>query len=184
MERIIQPTLQGMAAEGRPFKGVLYAGLIMTGEGPKLIEYNVRFGDPECQVIMARLNCDFLPALQAAANGTLDQTELKWRDDHAVCVVMASNGYPGAYDKGSRIGGLEDVGALADVTVFHAGTVEKDGDILANGGRVLGVTAVAGEIGLAVQKAYEAVDVINWPEGFCRRDIAWRAIRRDSVEKL
>jgi phosphoribosylamine--glycine ligase len=178
MERIILPTLEGMAAEGRAFKGVLYAGLIMTDEGPKLIEYNVRFGDPECQVIMARLDCDLLPALQAAANGTLDQIDLKWRDEHAVCVVMAAKGYPGNYEKGTRVAGLDQANAISDVTVFHAGTEAKNGEIFSNGGRVLGVTATAGDIEGAVRKAYHGVDLIDWPEGFCRRDIAWRAIKR------
>jgi phosphoribosylamine--glycine ligase len=178
MQRIILPTLEGMAAEGRAFKGVLYAGLIMTDEGPKLIEYNVRFGDPECQVIMARLNCDLLPALQAAANGTLDQIDLEWRDDHAVCVVMAAKGYPGSYEKGSHIAGLDQANAMPDITVFHAGTEAKNGEIVSNGGRVLGITATAKDIAGAVQKAYYGVDLIDWPEGFCRRDIAWRAIKR------
>ncbi len=177
MERIILPTLRGMASEGRPYKGVLYAGFMITDEGPKLIEYNVRFGDPECQVIVARLENDLLPALQACANGTLDQIELTWRDESAVCVVMAANGYPGSYDKGSKIIGLNDAESITDVTVFHAGTERQNGSIVANGGRVLGVTAIGSDTAHAVEKAYRAVDVIDWPGGFCRRDIAWRAIK-------
>jgi len=156
----------------------LYAGLMITAEGPKLIEYNVRFGDPETQVLMARLDSDIVPALMACADGGLDNITLNWKNDAALCVVMAANGYPGAYDKGSVINNLEAADALADVTVFHAGTATKDGSTIATGGRVLGVTALGSTIAEAQQNAYAAVDTITWPGGFCRRDIGWRAIDR------
>ena len=178
MDEIIRPTVAAMTAEGRPYRGVLYAGLMMTTDGPKLIEYNVRFGDPETQVLMARLDSDLVPALMACANGGLDKITLNWKNDAALCVVMAANGYPGAYDKGSVINNLEAADALADVTVFHAGTATKDGSTVATGGRVLGVTARGNTIAAAQQKAYAAVDTITWPGGFCRRDIGWRAIDR------
>ena len=178
MDEIIRPTVAAMTAEGRPYRGVLYAGLMITTDGPKLIEYNVRFGDPETQVLMARLDSDLVPALMACANGGLDKITLNWKNDAALCVVMAANGYPGAYDKGSVINNLEAADALADVTVFHAGTATKDGSTVATGGRVLGVTARGNTIAAAQQKAYAAVDTITWPGGFCRRDIGWRAIDR------
>jgi phosphoribosylamine--glycine ligase len=167
-----------MAAEGMAFKGVLYAGLMLTTDGPKLIEYNCRFGDPECQVLMARLKSDLLPALLACHNGTLDQQQLDWRDEAALLVVMAANGYPGSYQKGTKItvpDGLEN----DQIRVFHAGTIRRDdGPLLANGGRVLGVTGVGSSIAEAQKLAYQAVDQISWPEGFCRRDIGWQAIDR------
>ena len=178
IERIIAPTVAGMAAEGMAFKGVLYAGLMLTTDGPKLIEYNCRFGDPECQVLMARLKSDLLPALLACHNGTLDQQQLDWRDEAALLVVMAANGYPGSYQKGTKItvpDGLEN----DQIRVFHAGTIRRDdGPLLANGGRVLGVTGVGSSIAEAQKLAYQAVDQISWPEGFCRRDIGWQAIDR------
>jgi len=176
MARIIEPTIAAMAAEGRPFKGVLYAGVMLTKAGPKLLEYNVRFGDPECQVLCVRLMSDLLPALIAAAEGVLRSFQLRWYDKAALTVVMAAKGYPDAYRKGTEIRGLEKAAALPDVTVFHAGTKGEDGRILANGGRVLNVTATGRTIAEAQQRAYEAVDLIDWPEGFCRRDIGWRAI--------
>jgi len=179
MERIILPTVRAMAAEGRPFKGVLYAGLMITAEGPQLIEYNVRFGDPECQVLLPRLKSDLLPALLACRDGVLDRFDLRWRDEAALVVVLAANGYPGGYDKGSEIRGLSAAAAMTDVTVFHAGTQTTDGRILASGGRVLGVTAVAPSVAAAQQRAYQAVDAIDWPGGFCRRDIGWRAVARE-----
>ncbi len=177
MERIIAPTVAGMAAEGAPFTGVLYAGLMLTDEGPKLLEYNVRFGDPECQVLMVRLRSDILPALVAACDGVLGTFNLRWSDDAALTVVMATEGYPGAYAKGSEINGLDAI-TNDDAIVFHAGTVAEDGRLLANGGRVLNVTASGATIGEAQAKAYAAVDRIDWPEGFCRRDIGWRAVAR------
>ncbi|MFP6742505.1 MAG: phosphoribosylamine--glycine ligase [Alphaproteobacteria bacterium] len=176
MTRIIEPTVAAMAAEGRPFKGVLYCGLMLTDQGPQVIEYNARFGDPETQVMLPRLMSDLLPALVATADGVLDKIHLRWYDEAALCVIMATNGYPGAYDKGSVIGGLDAAGASDDVTIFHAGT-KRDGDaITAVGGRVLGVTATAPTIVEAQTRAYAAIDAINWPEGFCRRDIGCRAV--------
>ncbi len=179
LEEIVRPTVAAMAAEGNPFKGVLYAGLMITEAGPKLIEYNVRFGDPECQVLCARLQSDLLPALLAAAEGGLKHLSLRWRDEAAVCVVMAARGYPGAYEKGSRIGNLEAAAALPGVQIFHAGTkLDPELGIVANGGRVLGVTARGADLLEAQQRAYAAVDAIDWPEGFCRRDIGWRALKK------
>jgi phosphoribosylamine---glycine ligase len=180
MDEIITPTVDAMAAEGMPYKGVLFAGLMITDKGPELIEYNTRFGDPECQVLMARLDGDLLPALRATADGTLDQIDLNWHDEAALVVVMAAKGYPGAYDKGSRIRNLDTAGELPGVNIFHAGTINDGGDIKASGGRVLGVTARAANVADAQALAYEAVDVVDWPEGFCRRDIGWRAVARET----
>jgi phosphoribosylamine--glycine ligase len=177
MERIIRPTIAAMKAEGRPFKGVLFAGLMITEAGPQLIEYNTRFGDPECQVLMMRLKSDILPALIAAADGQLASFDLRWRDEAALTVVMAAKGYPGSYDKGTVIGGLDGLSG-DDVQVFHAGTALKEGAVVATGGRVLNVTALGATVAEAQRRAYEAVDRIDWPEGFCRRDIGWRAIGR------
>jgi len=177
MERIIAPTMAGMAEIGAPFTGILFAGLMLTKDGPKLLEYNTRFGDPECEVLMLRLKSDLLPALIAACDGQLADFTLRWRDDFAMCVVMAANGYPGAVEKGSVIGNLEAANAVEGVKVFHAGTrAEADGRITAQGGRVLGVSAIAGSVAEARDRAYRAVDLIDWPGGFCRRDIGWRAL--------
>ena len=176
MTEIIYPTIRGMAADGHPYKGVLYAGLMIENGVPRLLEYNVRFGDPECQVLMARLKSDLLPALIASRDGVLDNFDLRWYDEVALVVVMAANGYPGDYEKGSEIRGLDAAGAIPDVTVFHAGTREDDGRILATGGRVLGVTALGATVADAQKTAYQAVDAIDWPGGFCRRDIGWRAV--------
>jgi phosphoribosylamine---glycine ligase len=178
MARIIKPTVAAMATEGRPFKGVLFAGLMLTTEGPQLIEYNTRFGDPECQVLMMRLKSDLLPALIAARDGALDDFDLRWRDETALCVVLAAKGYPGEPLKGAEIGGLAEARRREGVKIFHAGTREEGGRILADGGRVLGVTALGASAAEAQRKAYETVDRIDWPEGFCRRDIGWRAVRR------
>ncbi len=178
MDEIIRPTLKGMAEMGSPFTGVLYAGLMITSDGPKLIEYNVRFGDPECQVLMMRLKDDLLLLLKAATDGMLWTTSARWRDEAALCVVMASKGYPGSYAKGSAIRNLQEAQAADDVEIFHAGTATRNGEIVANGGRVLGVTALGRTVGQAQRKAYEAVDAIEWKDGFCRRDIGWRAIGR------
>ncbi|MGY9001851.1 MAG: phosphoribosylamine--glycine ligase [Rhodospirillales bacterium] len=178
MRTIVNPVIKGMAAEGSPYKGVLYAGIMMTAEGPKLLEINVRFGDPECQPLMMRLKSDLLEALVACAEGRLDKIKLDWYDEVALLVVMAANGYPGFYRKGSVIKGLDAANAVEDVIVFHSGTQSKDGNILATGGRVLGVTALGSTVAEAQKKAYQAVDLIDWPEGFCRRDIGWRAIQR------
>ena len=176
MDRIITPTICAMSEEGMPYNGVLYAGLMITDEGPKLIEYNVRFGDPECQPMMARLKSDALEILLACAEGWLDEIELEWHKDAALTVVLAAEGYPGAYMTGSEIRGLE-AATEEGVLVFHAGTKESDGKIIANGGRVLGVTARAKTIKAAQKLAYKGVDAIDWPQGFCRRDIGWRAIK-------
>ncbi len=176
MKEIIEPTIAGMSAMGHPFKGVLFAGLMITEKGPELIEYNVRFGDPECQVLMMRLTSDLLPLLQAAATGALDKVTATWSDDPALTVVMAAKGYPGSYTKGSPIGPLPD--DQPGIKIFHAGTVIKDGQLTANGGRVLNVTATGSSVGEAQRRAYETVDKINWEDGFCRRDIGWRAIGR------
>ena len=176
MERIITPTIEGMAAEGRPYKGVLYAGLMITDGEPSIIEYNVRFGDPECQPLMMLIKSDFLEVLEACADGRLDTITLEWHDEVALVVVLAAEGYPGRYQKGSEIRGLDDALTVDGVTVFHAGTKAADGAIVADGGRVLGVGARAPTVAKAQKLAYEAVDRINWPEGFCRRDIGWRAV--------
>lgn len=178
MEKIIQPTVYGMEKDGHPFVGVLFAGLMMTKDGPKLIEYNARFGDPECQVLMRRLQSDLMEIFIAAESGKLGElTPPAWFDEPVVNVVLASKGYPGAYKKGSQIKGIETANAMDDVVVFHAGT-KMDGDKLcAAGGRVLNVTAQAPSVKLAVEKAYKAIDeAIDWPEGFCRRDIAYQAL--------
>jgi len=176
MDEIIVPTMRAMKAIGAPFKGVLFAGLMITAKGPQLIEYNVRFGDPECQVMMLRLMSDLLPALIAARDGQLKTFDLRWYPSAALTVVMAANGYPGPYDKGSVIEGLAEAAALKDVEMFHAGTKAEGGEIVANGGRVLNVCGTGATIGEAQQRAYAAVDKIRWPGGFCRRDIGWRAV--------
>ncbi len=179
MDSIIRPTVTAMADEGRPFRGVLFAGLMLTAEGPKLIEYNVRFGDPECQVLMLRLESDLLEALVAARAGRLDGITLAWREQAALCVVMAARGYPGAYARGSLIGDLAPAAAAANVTIFHAGTRIEDGRLVADGGRVLGVAATGDSVTKAQARAYAAVDLIAWDQGFCRRDIGWRAVARE-----
>ena len=176
MEEIVIPTVRVMRARGTPFKGVLYAGLMIKDRAPKLIEYNVRFGDPEAQVLMMRLESDLLPALLATAEGRLGKLVLNWHDEAALCVVMAAKGYPGAYEKGTEIRGLGEAGADPDVQVFHAGTKLDGTQLLADGGRVLGVTARGKDIAEAKRRAYRAVDKIDWPGGFCRRDIGWRAL--------
>jgi phosphoribosylamine--glycine ligase len=181
MDEIIRPTLRAMATIGTPYKGVLFAGLMITREGPKLIEYNVRFGDPECQVMMLRLKSDLVPALLAARDGVLGTFDLRWHDDAALTVVMAARGYPGSYAKGSAIAGLDDAAAVAGVQIFHAGTANStNGQIVANGGRVLNVSALGKTVAEAQRHAYAAVDKIRWPDGFCRRDIGWRAVARET----
>lgn len=179
LAEIVKPTIEGLRAEGKPYTGVLYAGLMLTADGPKLIEYNVRFGDPECQVLMMLLASDILPALIATHDGTLEQADLQWHAETALTVVMAARGYPGSYSKGDEIRGLDEAGTQEGVVVFHAGTKSGGtGEILANGGRVLNVTAKASDIGKAQARAYAAVDCLDWPGGFCRRDIGWRAVER------
>jgi len=179
MDEIVTPTVEAMAKEGKPYKGVLFAGLMIGEDGPKVIEFNARFGDPECQPIMARLQSDALEMLLAAANGELDKIKLKWDPRTALTVVMAAEGYPGSYAKGTEIKGVDAADAMDGVTVFHAGTTRgDDGALLANGGRVLGVTALGDSVEAAQKLAYAAVDAIDWPKGFCRRDIGWRAVGR------
>jgi phosphoribosylamine--glycine ligase len=180
MEEIVAPTVRAMRARGSPFKGVLYAGLMIEDGAPKLIEYNVRFGDPEAQALMLRLKSDLLPALLAVAEGRLAGMTLDWHDEAALCVVMAAKGYPGAYVKGSEIRGLEAACADPKVQVFHAGTRRDGGRILADGGRVLGVTALDRTILEAKDRAYAAIEEIDWPDGFYRRDIGWRAVSRSA----
>jgi len=180
MREIVLPTLAAMKAMGTPFKGVLYAGLMITAEGPKLIEYNVRFGDPECQVLMLRLMSDLVPALLASRDGVLKSLDLRWYREAALTVVMAARGYPGSYGKGSVIDGLDDAAAVEGVEIFHAGTKTEGGRILANGGRVLNVSALGATVREARARAYEAISRIRWPEGFYRQDIGWRAVERET----
>ncbi|MGH1367540.1 MAG: phosphoribosylamine--glycine ligase [Maritimibacter sp.] len=176
MDKIVTPTMKVMAERGTPYKGVLYVGLMIKDGQPRLVEYNVRFGDPECQVLMMRLGAQALDLLLAAAEERLDSARVNWADDHAITVVMAANGYPGAYAKGSVIGGLGAQREDSSHMVFHAGTKEVDGKITANGGRVLNVTARGDSLSAARDKAYEMVSNIEWPEGFNRSDIGWRAL--------
>ena len=179
LREIVEPTLRGMAEMGSPFSGVLFAGLMLTEGGPKLIEYNVRLGDPECQVLMMRLRDDLLVLIDAAVDGQLSHVTARWREETAVTVVMAAEGYPGATQSGSVVGGLDEA-ARDGVEIFHAGTALQNGRTVANGGRVLGVTATGATLSDAVAKAYAAVDRIDWPQGFCRRDIGWRAIKHEA----
>jgi phosphoribosylamine---glycine ligase len=179
MRDIIEPTLAAMTDLGAPFTGILYAGLMLTEQGPSLLEYNVRFGDPECQVLMVRLEDDLLALLLAAVEGTLDKISLRWRPDPAVTVVMAAHGYPGAYETGGVITGLEAAGQVPGVEIFHAGTRSDGERLLAHGGRVLNVTATGATMAEAQARAYQAVDRIGWSGGFCRRDIGWRAVARE-----
>ena len=180
MREIVLPTVRGLAADGIPYKGVLYAGLMIGPKGPRLVEYNCRFGDPESQVLMMRLKSDIVPALIACADGGLGHFDLRWSDEAALTVVMAAKGYPAAYEKGSEIRNLDAAAKVEGVQIFHAGTkFGPDGkQVLANGGRVLNVTAMAPTVEEARSRAYRAVDLIDWPQGFCRRDIAWRAVAR------
>jgi phosphoribosylamine--glycine ligase len=178
MRTIIEPTMKGMAEMGAPFSGVLYAGLMLTKVGPKLIEYNTRFGDPECQVLMMRLKEDLLILLNAAVDGQLAHMSARWRDEVALTVVLAAEGYPATPKKGSVIRGHDTTGD--EVEIFHAGTAKKGDEIVANGGRVLNVTAMAGTVREAREKAYAVIDRIDWPEGFCRRDIGWREVERET----
>jgi phosphoribosylamine--glycine ligase len=179
MAEIIQPTLRAMRAMGAPYRGVLYAGLMITAEGPKLIEYNVRFGDPECQVLMPRLMSDLVPALLASRDGVLKSLDLRWLPQAALTVVMAAKGYPRAYAKGSVIEGLAEAAAVEGVEIFHAGTKQDAGHVVANGGRVLNVSALGKTVSKAQARAYAAIARIRWPEGFFRHDIGWRAIARE-----
>ncbi|PLU17022.1 phosphoribosylamine--glycine ligase [Sinorhizobium medicae] len=179
MREIIQPTVRGMSENGYPFTGVFFAGLMITEKGPELIEYNVRFGDPECQVLMMRLQSDLLPLLYAAATGTLEGMKAEWRDDVALTVVMAARGYPGSYEKDTPIDALPE--ASATTKVFHAGTTMKDGRLVATGGRVLNVTATGKSVSVAKDAAYAAVRNVTWENGFHRNDIGWRAVARETA---
>jgi phosphoribosylamine--glycine ligase len=179
MREIIEPTLAGMKARGMPYTGILYAGLMLTKDGPQLIEYNARLGDPETQVLLPRLRSDLVTAFLAACDGQLNNVSLRWSDEAALTIVMAARGYPGVVEKGSEIRNIDAAENLNDVIVFHAGTKQDGAKILANGGRVLNITALGRTISDAQAKAYGAVSKIDWPEGFCRRDIGWRAVERE-----
>jgi phosphoribosylamine--glycine ligase len=179
LDEIVQPTIAAMKQMGTPYRGVLYAGLMITPDGPKLIEYYVRFGDPETQVLMLRLRSDLVPALVAARDGMLKSFDLRWYDDAALTVVMAAKGYPGSYQRGSVIEGLDAAAEVDGVEIFHAGTKADGGKVLANGGRVLNVSALGRTVGEAQARAYAAIDRIRWPDGFCRRDIGWQAVKRE-----
>lgn len=178
IDEIIMPTVKGMNAEGAPFKGVFFAGLMITDKGPELIEYNVRFGDPECQTLMMRLDSDIVPALMACTDGTLEQMNVIWKEKTAMNVVMAAKGYPGAYEKNTEIKNLKEAESSDKVVIFHAGTKKEADRILATGGRVLNITALDDSVAEAKKTAYEALDKVDWPNGFCRRDIGWRALDR------
>jgi phosphoribosylamine--glycine ligase len=180
MSRFIEPTIHAMAERGMLYAGVVYLGLMITRTGPKLLEYNCRFGDPECQVLMMRLKSDLLTALLASRDGVLDQLDVRWHDHAALTVVMASKGYPGSYEKGHEIHGLDAASRLEGIEIFHAGTERRDGRILATGGRVLNITATGKTVSEAKYRAYRAVDLIHWDGAFCRRDIGWRALARET----
>ena len=181
LAEIVRPTVRALATEGMPYRGVLYAGLMVTAEGPKLIEYNVRFGDPEAQVLVMRLKDDLLLLMQAACDGVLASMSARWREEAALTVVMAARGYPGPYRRGTEIRNLGAARDVEGVQIFHAGTRRENGRLLADGGRVLNVTAIGRTVAEAQARAYQAVDLIDWPEGFCRRDIGWRAIARETA---
>ncbi|WP_339640794.1 phosphoribosylamine--glycine ligase [Jannaschia helgolandensis] len=176
LDEIVRPTMIEMVRRGTPMRGVLFVGLMIEDGAPSLVEYNVRFGDPECQCLMMRLGGQVLDLLLACAEGRLDGAQVHWADDHAICIVMAAQGYPGAYAKGTAIGGLDALPADSRNMVFHAGTALADGRMVANGGRVLGVTTRGDDLSDARDRAYAVVDAVDWPEGFCRRDIGWRAL--------
>jgi len=176
MNRIIRPALAEMARIKKPFRGFLFAGLMVTESGPSLIEFNVRFGDPECETLLPMLRSDFLAALLAATNGTLKDAAIEWNEGASATVVMCAKGYPGAYATGSEIYGLEEAAALPGAKIFHAGTMAEEGSILANGGRVLAINATGPTLREALTRAYAAIDTLDWPDGFCRRDIGKRAV--------
>jgi phosphoribosylamine--glycine ligase len=181
LDEIIRPTVRAMAARGIPYKGVLYLGVMITKDGPKLYEYNVRFGDPECQALMMRLKSDLLPALVATVDGVLETFDLRWHEEPALTVVMATRGYPGDYRNGTEIRGLDAARAVPGVEIFHAGTRQEGDRLLAAGGRVLNVTARGKTVAEAKQRAHEAIAKIDWPGGFHRTDIGWRAIAREKA---
>ena len=177
LDEIVRPCLAEMARRGTPYQGVLYAGLMIAEAAPKLVEFNVRFGDPECQVLMMRLGAQALDLMQACAEGRLDEAKVNWADDHALTVVMAAEGYPGSYQKGSVINGLEGCPEDSNHVMFHAGTALRDGKVVASGGRVLNATARGNTLSEAAERAYELADRIDWPGSFFRRDIGWRGLR-------
>ena len=176
LDEIVRPTMAEMVRRGTPYSGVLYVGLMIENGQPRLVEYNVRFGDPECQVLMMRLGAQALDLIQACAEGRLSEAQVNWAADHAMTVVLAAAGYPGAYEKGSVIGGLEGLAEDSFHQMFHAGTVLREGQVLASGGRVLNATARGATLAEAQARAYALVDSVDWPGGFCRRDIGWRAL--------
>jgi phosphoribosylamine--glycine ligase len=178
MEKIMIPAVQGMAGEGRKYRGVLYAGLMIQGGQAKVLEFNARFGDPETQPLLMRMNSDLVPVLEATIEGNLSSLKVEWEDRPTVCVVMASAGYPGSYEKGKRISGLEEAARVSDAFVFHAGTAFKDGKVVTSGGRVLGVTALGRGIREAIGKAYGVVEKISWEGVYFRRDIGQKALKR------
>ena len=179
LDEIIYPTITGMAQEGNPYQGILYAGLMMTREGPKVLEFNVRFGDPETQVILPRMESDLLDLLYAMAEGNLENADVRWNKNAAVCVVLAAKGYPGSYEKGQEISGLDMAGEDENTVAFHAGTTLKNGKTLTNGGRVLGITSVAPTLQPAIMRAYEGVNKIHFEGMYCRRDIASKGLKRN-----
>lgn len=181
MDTVVNPIVKQMAEDGAPFIGILYVGLMVTEDGPQVLEFNVRFGDPEAQVLMMRLKSDLAPALLAAVDGMLDQFTLRWHDDPALCVVMAANGYPSDYLRGTEIRNLEEAGGDPRVMIFHAGTARSNGKLVADGGRVLGVTARSRSVADAQKLAYEAVRLVDWPDGYYRTDIGWRAVERETA---
>ena len=174
-DKIMLPMIRAMQQEGRPYKGILYAGLMLTKTGPQILEFNARFGDPETQPLLVRMDSDIIPIFEACIDGTLDKCPLQWKNESSVCVVMAAKGYPDSYEKGKSISGLKDANALPGVVVFHAGTKEQDGEVLTQGGRVLGVTAIGEDIATAISRAYEAVGKIEWDGIHYRKDIGHRA---------
>lgn len=181
LKKVVRPTARALARAGTPYSGVLYIGLMITKDGPKLIEYNVRFGDPECQVLMPRMKDDLLTLMLATANGELEKSSVRWRDEAAITVVFANEGYPGKVQPGSEIKGIERANEVEGVIVFHAGTKQNGDKLVAGGGRVLNVTATGKTVAQARERAYEAIARIDWPQGFYRRDIAWRALKRENA---
>jgi phosphoribosylamine--glycine ligase len=178
MDRILVPTVKAMAAEGRPYRGVLYAGLMIRDGEPRVLEFNARLGDPEAQPLLVRMASDIVPVLEAVLDRRLHEVEIAWRPEPAVCVVLASGGYPGSYEKGKPIAGLEAAARLKDVAIFHAGTAREAGQVVTAGGRVLGVTAWAGDLGAAIAQAYRAVEKIRWEGMHFRTDIGRKALDR------
>jgi phosphoribosylamine--glycine ligase len=178
VETIVRPTIQGMAADGHPYTGILYVGLMIKDGKPRVVEYNARFGDPEAQPLLMRMKSDIIPVLRACARGQLSQNSIEWHDKAAVCVVMASGGYPGSFEKGLPISGLDEAAKLADLVVFHAGTTLKEGVVVNNGGRVLGVTGLGDDVASAIECAYRGVDKVSWQGVHFRKDIGRKALNR------